>query len=237
LYVRKVAARKVFIDVGAHVGESLVIAQQPRWGFTHLYSFEPAPNCWPILGQLADHRTAVLQFGLWSTDAELELYDPGAIGASLFEGKSLSGASIPVDLRDAAEWFAANIDRDDEVVMKINCEGAECEVLDRLLSAGELSKVDHLVVHFDVRKVPGMADLEAPLRSRMTRAGIPYHAADDMLIGRNISEKTANWLEWYHASRFGRMRHTLLRRAEFAGRIRVYEWRASRAPRAGRPTT
>lgn len=213
---------KVMIDVGAHLGETLSVAMDPRWSFDRIYCFEPAPQCWPALHELADARVEVLPFGLWSEDASLTLYDPGSIGASVHRSKPSHGDEVEINVVDAAGWFAQNVSADDEVVMKLNCEGAECEVLDRLLDTGELSKVDELVVHFDVRKVPGQEHREAATRRRLDHAGVNYQPAEALFFGRNTQEKTRNWLSWYHASGVAKLRYSVLRRVEFALRRQVY---------------
>ena len=225
-YRAQMTGRKLFLDVGAHVGETLAVAQDPRWAFDRIFCFEPAPQCWQRLEDLADGRTQVLRFGLWTSRVNCDLHDPGLIGASIFESKSVSGLKSEVELWDAAEWFRTNVSWNDEVVMKVNCEGAECAVLDHLAESGELSKVDELVVHFDVRKVPELANREAATRVNLAKAGVPYHAAEEILFGRNITEKTRNWLDWYHSSTLRRKRHVILRRAEFGFRTTLYNYRS-----------
>lgn len=101
--------RKILIDVGAHLGETLKVALEPRWGFDAIHCFEPAPNCWEAIEAIADSRTVLHRVGLWSTDATLTLHDPGEIGASLFESKSLSSERSEVSVIDAAEWFRSHI--------------------------------------------------------------------------------------------------------------------------------
>jgi hypothetical protein len=147
----------------------------------------------------------------------------------MFEGKALTGTAVDAEFRDAAVWFREHLSSDDEVVVKVNCEGAECDLLDHLVASGELAKVDELVVHFDVRKVPGQEHREAETRARLDAARIPYRPAESIFFGRNTQEKTANWLGWYHASRFGRLRYSVLRRAEFAVRVSLWRLRQRRS--------
>jgi FkbM family methyltransferase len=216
---------RTFLDIGAHLGETLAVAGDPRWGFEEIHAFEPGSACWPSLDSIADERVKIHRFGLWSEDASLVLHDPGAIGASLFGAKSLTEEVETVELRDASTWFREHLAPSDEVVAKINCEGAEVEILRSLLDSGEIRKIDELVVHFDVRKVPGMESEEADVRSRLEDAGVPYHAAEQILFGRNVTEKTHNWLEWYFSGRLGRFRHEVIRRNEFRFRVRLYDLR------------
>lgn len=84
-----VAMATVPLDVGAHVGRTLQIVRQPRWGFDRIVAFEPAPNCWDILEEMSDHRVELRRFGLWNSDTTMTPHDPGVVGASMFSPKSL----------------------------------------------------------------------------------------------------------------------------------------------------
>lgn len=200
---------------------------QPRWGFDKIFSFEPAVPCWNALEDLArgDERVTILRYGLWSHDDQLVLHDPGMIGASLIADKRLTDTSAVVEVRDASEWFARHLAVGDEIVMKLNCEGSECQILDQLLASGQLAKVDELLVHFDVRKIPSQRHREAETRRRLDQAGVEYRPAESLFFGRNTPEKTENWLGWYHAGGLARLRYSVVRRIEFGLRTRVYKLR------------
>lgn len=219
---------KIMLDIGAHVGETLRVAMQDRWGFDRIYSFEPAPQCWDELEALADDRVTIVPFGLWSSDDTLQLHDPGMIGASLIGDKGRTGATTEVQVRDAAAWFAEHLDANDEIVVKVNCEGAECDVLDHLLESGQLSKVDEMLVHFDVRKIPSQAHREATTRRGLEAAGVPYRPAEALFFGPNVTAKTENWLLWYHASGVRRLQYSVVRRVEYGARKKVWELRQGR---------
>lgn len=216
---------KVFLDVGAHVGETLAVVMQPAWGFDRIYAFEPAPGCWETLRKLADDRVTVLPYGLLDEDVELDLFDTGEIGASIHAAKSVLGSAQPAQFRDAAEWFDRYLDASDEIVMKVNCEGSEVRLLRRLLETGQLGKVTALLVHWDIRKVPGAGDQADVLISELRSAGIPFRSAETIMFGRNVQDKTRNWLSWYHANGLRRARFSVIRRVEFAARVRLYRLR------------
>lgn len=76
-----------------------------------------------------------------------------------------------VDLRQASDWFGEHISDDDEVYLKLNCEGSECDILDDLLDSGEIEKVTSILVDFDVRKIPALAHREREVRERLSGAG------------------------------------------------------------------
>lgn len=184
---------RIFLDIGGHTGETLRIALAPRWGFDRIHVFEPAAECWAELEGLADQRTTVHHFGLWDTDTQLELHNPGAIGASVMADKNPGGAATVCDFRDAAAWFRSNLDADDHVVAKINVEGAEVEVVRRLAAAGELQRIESLFIHFDARKSPSRAHLVGEVKALLDASGVRYFDADRL---GPVRRATANWLAW-----------------------------------------
>lgn len=219
---------KVLLDVGAHVGETLEVALDSRWGFDTIHCFEPAPQCWPALTDLADHRTVIHRFGLWDRDSRIPLFDAGAIGASIFHEKAAGTEPTFVDVKDVGRWLAENLVDGDQVVMKLNCEGAECDVIERMHASGQLHRIDELLVHFDVRKIPGQAHRESEARELLNAAGVTYVPAENIMFGRNTQEKTRNWLAHHHARGIRRHYYSVGKRVEFAIRTRVYEWRKRR---------
>ena len=114
----------------------------------------------------------------------------------------------------------STVEDDDVVWLKLNCEGSECVVLDHLVAEGELARVAHLLVHFDVEKIPALASHAADTRW-LAASGVEWIEADEIL-GRSHAQKTANWLRWTEASRFGRFRCRHLAQGEFRWRQALY---------------
>lgn len=190
---------KIFLDIGAHTGETLQVVSQAKWGFERIVCFEPASSCWPKLHQLADGRTEICEYGLWCEDAIIELNNAGEIGASVSPDKDVSTSAEHCNFRDAADWFSENISIDDIVFVKVNVEGAEVELIDRLAAQGQLNKIDQLLIHFDVRKVPSKAHQEFPTRAHLHAAGVSFKPADEIQFG-GVYRGTANWLNWCHST-------------------------------------
>ena len=67
------------------------------------------------------------------------------------------------------------------VYAKINVEGAEADLIDRLFHTGELAKIDHLLVHFDVRKAPSLAHREPEVRRQLEVSGVDFQPAEAIL--------------------------------------------------------
>lgn len=214
---------KVFLDVGAHVGETLYVARETRWGFDRIVCFEPAPSCWPRLEALADKRVELCRFGLWKTDDTIVLNNPGQVGASISADKDQVLETVACEFRDAARWFEEHVSRADEVFAKINIEGAEADVIDRLASGFQLDKIDHLLLHFDVRKIPSLRDREPAMRLHLAEANVEYLAAEEIQFGAGAIRGTRNWLRWCHGNpRTRDLRFKTLSHIEFLGRRVLY---------------
>jgi FkbM family methyltransferase len=162
---------RVFLDVGAHVGESLTPALDPRYRFDRVVCFEPVRACWAELERLSDRRVEICRFGLWKEEARRSIHDAGSLGASVLAEGSSGGRTEVVELRQASGWFRDELAEDDLVFLKLNCEGSECDILDDLLRSGEIRKVNSALVDFDVRKVTRLAHREREVRERLDAAG------------------------------------------------------------------
>jgi FkbM family methyltransferase len=187
---------KVFLDVGAHEGETVRAVRDPKYAFDRIVCFEPAPACWPALDAIGDTRVVVCRHGLWDRTGAFPLYDPGSSGASLFEGKfHRSPGAVTCRFVRASDWFCEHLPPGAEIYVKLNCEGAECDIVDDLLASGELRRVRSVVIDFDVRKIPALKHRERELRQRLAEAGLGNHAlADDVMVGRTHRDRIQHWL-------------------------------------------
>ena len=135
----------VVLDVGAYHGEwSEVIAT--RYGATIL-AFEPDPTSFPHLAaRLADRRTVTaLEYGLGAADATADLALAG-LGSSVF-GTHAPLGTTRVRIRDVVSVLAdLGLERVD--LLKVNIEGGEYDLLDRLLAAGWLPRIRQVMVQF-----------------------------------------------------------------------------------------
>jgi FkbM family methyltransferase len=187
---------KVFLDVGAHDGGTLHAVRDPKFGFDRIYCFEPASSCWPALESVADDRVTVCLFGLWNRTCEQTLYDAGSVGASVFADKFGSErAGEPARFVRATDWFLDNLDEGDVVFLKLNCEGAEVDIIEDLLDSGQLARVRSAMIDPDIRKVRSLAHRERELRDRLAASGLTnYFMEDEVMIGATHRERIQNWL-------------------------------------------
>lgn len=187
---------KVFLDVGAHEGETLHAVRDPKYRFDRIYCFEPASSCWPALEAVHDHRVTVCHFGLWNQTCELPLYDSGSAGASMFADKF--NAQPPQEVSRfvrASDWFGANLLDDDELYLKLNCEGAEFDIVEDLLESGEFERVRSAMIDPDVRKIPSREHREGVVRAQLATARLTnYSMEEDVMIGETHRDRIQNWL-------------------------------------------
>ena len=222
------SAPTVFLDIGAHNGETLGQAMDARWGFSRILCFEPARSCQSELRRIArgDPRVEIFPVALWNADTELVLYDSGSVGASVFPEKpGLRGEPETVVAVDTQRFLASHLEPGSHVMAKVNVEGAELEILRGLvaLQADRGLEFTTLLVHIDADKLPGH-DQRADAVRRLL-AELP--GADQGMrgfFGPNVEAKTRNWLRWHTGTRARRLWIDLVERPLHTMRVAV--WRA-----------
>jgi FkbM family methyltransferase len=143
----------VVVDVGAYVGEwsqRIVDRAAGQGRAVSVHAFEPEPHAMKQLRkQLGDDPRVVLHpFGLGGVDRE-ERIAIGGPGSSVFVDPATPGflGDIGIELRDAADVLdELGIERID--LVKINIEGGEYELLDRLHDTGWLARTRTVLVQF-----------------------------------------------------------------------------------------
>jgi FkbM family methyltransferase len=137
----------VVVDAGAFVGEwaTQICERHPD---ATVHAFEPAPGMFEQLdGAVGDHPLVhTHEYGLGAADAELRLALDGP-GSSVFTPGEGAMGSVTVTIRDVAATFdELGLDRID--LLKLNIEGGEYDVLDRLDRTGWLARIDQVLVQF-----------------------------------------------------------------------------------------
>lgn len=189
---------RIFLDIGGYKGDSLYAALDPVFGFDQIYCFEPVKKLFDKLKNIRDDRLTVIQAGLFDCSCERTIFHAGTLAGSVY-------ADAPRYLEDgheemckfihAAGFFREEIKQGDVVYMKLNCEGAECSILESLLSSGQSEKLTEALVDFDALKIPSQADRVDQLVQIMNDQNLPYHTPEEVQYGMiNNYGGIRNWL-------------------------------------------
>ena len=191
---------RIFLDVGAHFGETVEVALEKRYSFDRICCFEPSTKCLPQLHALAqrDSRVEVYPFGLGARDCHRHLLRSGELSATLLGAQSqqaIQGSEL-VEIRDITKWMDHNLDDEALCVMKVNCEGSEVELLERLLETKKLSYFYSVVISWDIREYYRGLYYEAALRRKLLRANVlNFCSSDDVMIGETHAVRIDHWLK------------------------------------------
>ncbi len=139
-------ADSVVIDVGGFVGEWCIPMVQ-RYG-CRIEVYEPAASALQTLRKrTADFPSVhIHDVGLGRADFEARLAEKGP-GSTIYESDEVDAEIETVRIRDVVAEFDelgfGNID-----LMKINIEGGEYDLLDRLLASDHGARVDQFLIQF-----------------------------------------------------------------------------------------
>lgn len=189
---------RIFLDIGAHFGETLEEVLKEKYAFDRIICFEPSVTCLERLEQFAqkDSRVEVLQKGLSNSTGVEKLYNAGKLNGSIFLDGDLSNQkSESIKLVDASTWYSENIEKDDFVVIKTNCEGSEVQIVDSFLKGGTFEHFYSLLITFDIRDYPSLAYQEIEIRKRLEATSfVNFCFSDDVMIGPTHEKRIENWL-------------------------------------------
>ena len=164
-----------------------------------MISFEIDPKLAPFYAGLENH-TAVVPIGVSNessyTEGFLESsWDPNMALKNKFGGGTFFTRKIYTHLTrkqriptfDLSSFVRNNFNEDDYVVLKLDIEGSEYAVIDKMLRDGSFKFIDYLFLEFHELHSSGWSPTEKKLlRKRMENEGIVYHRWDaeyPMVVG------------------------------------------------------
>lgn len=185
---------KIFVDVGSHFGETLEEVRKDKYGFDKIYSIEPSNKCIKKLQAIKDHRINFFNFGLSNCNKDVQLYNSGLAKASIYTNIKNNKYEI-IKLVKASEWFKKHINSNNIVVVKLNCEGSECDIIEDLISSNEICKIYNILITFDVRFFNQVRNRELKVRKMLKKTSLfNYCFSDNVMKGPTHGKRIENWL-------------------------------------------
>lgn len=140
---------EIFFDIGAHKGESCDLFLKAKPNFRVL-CFEPDPRNQKIILQKGYD---LIKGCAWTYDGTIKLYTGLPESNSVYSSKTTGGINknrfIWVKCFDLAKF----IRKDDYTIIKMNCEGAEYDLIPHLKNSGVLGWVNEWYVQWHWHKI------------------------------------------------------------------------------------
>jgi len=157
--------RKIFIDCGAFDGCSIRLFREKRDpGYEYeIFSFEPPSNPLPggFEGILApsplekvakEYRAKIIRKAVWVHDGEILFYGDINAGSTVIGDKMFAtGCKVSeshrttayaVECIDLSKWIQETFDKEDHIELKMDIEGAEYEVIEKMHKDGTLGMIN-----------------------------------------------------------------------------------------------
>ena len=151
---------RIFIDAGANDSCSARIFRKlyDKTNEYHIYSFEIDPL---FLNNFSDiPNLTFINKALWVEDDHMFFYrsnarrnDGGTLLKSKITGNLDKKTPIKVETMDFSRWIIDNFNKDDEIILKMDIEGAEYAVLEKMFNDGSFEYINELWIEWHWGKV------------------------------------------------------------------------------------
>lgn len=166
---------KVFIDAGSFDGRTTRLFRKKYGQEWIVHCFEPDPRIVNEEPGIILHREAV-----WTSDGEMDLHLGKPESSSLFAEKTTGEVgkhgSAKVRCVDFSRWLSETVGPQDEVIVKLNIEGAEYSVLRRMVEHGTVSLISKLFVEWHYKKILMQEREHHGIIALLTCAGVELHS-------------------------------------------------------------
>lgn len=145
--------RYIFIDGGAFNGRLYqtfqAISSYSKYSW-EIFAIEANPY---IIDQLPQEpNVKILNKAIWSQDGTIDFYVDMAPDSyntsSLFKDNPEEPHQITVESIDFSQWLKRNFTENDYIIVNLDIEGAEYEVLEKMVADKTLQYIDRLYVEF-----------------------------------------------------------------------------------------
>lgn len=156
---------QVFLDCGGHRGQSIKHFRKsfPEAKSFTIHTFEPNSELW---GRLEKSKVKLHKIAVWIYDGETDFYlAESRAGSTIVKGKLTAHVDyehpIKVPCIDLSKWIKENFKQEDIIYLKLNIEGAEYEILRKMLADGTIKYLNRLFVNFHHKKITSITKKES----------------------------------------------------------------------------
>ena len=141
---------RYFIDCGAHCGESIIAAKQRFGNDIITISFEPIPGLAKQLQEIHKNNPTVhiQNSAVWINNEikKFHLSEEFTDGSSLLNSLNnlRNDHYLSIPCFDLSLWIKESFSEDDYIILKLDIEGAEYEVLNKLIEDGTINMINEL---------------------------------------------------------------------------------------------
>lgn len=161
-------SRKVIIDCGAYNGCSILKFNHLISDFKkyEVFSFEILPKYHQKLSNMQSimDNVSYINKGVWVKNETLPFYLSTITddGNSLLDTKISNSIDkqnpIYVEAIDFSEWLLKNFDMNDEIILKMDIEGAEYAVLEKMIRDESIKLISKLYIEWHCNKISNVSE-------------------------------------------------------------------------------
>ena len=156
--------RNIYIDCGGHTGQSIerfVKSKFYKKDKYEMYSFEPIEHLSAVYRDREDIN--FIGKAVWIKDGFVDFFiskkKKMSQGSSLIKektsGKLDKENPVNIPCIDLDKWIKENFSKDDNIILKMDIEGAEYEVLQHMIDNGSIKYLNRLYMEFHYNRLNG----------------------------------------------------------------------------------
>ncbi len=149
---------KIFIDCGGHSGDTVkcFISNKKDAQEYKIYSFEPA-QAWRRRGKAIAKNwknVTCIPKAVWTEDGTIPFYlssSRRSPGQTIMPGKTTGitkGKLVNVTCIDFSKWMSQQFTQKDYIILKMDIEGAEYDIINKMHDDGTLAMVNEFYIEF-----------------------------------------------------------------------------------------
>ena len=154
---------KFFIDCGANIGQSVDKFRKSHM-FTddfRFYCFEPVSYLAKEIKDRKDDKIEVIEKAVWLFDGEIDFYlnKPEVENheeGTIFKNEEIENLeTIPTKVQciDFSKWIEDTFSMDDYLILKLDIEGAEYDVIDKMLHEGSIDYINKIFTEWHFKRL------------------------------------------------------------------------------------